>query len=540
VGAVLHSSRSRERAAQLMAVFSETARRRIPWRNATRQGRLATLEERFPRMLGGRFRLESKLGQGGMGVVYAATDTAMGRPVAIKVILPDPSVEDEAVARFLREARTTAQIRHPHIVQLYDIGRGEAGELFFVMERLQGKALADVLVDGLRMTPDRVIGIATQICGALGHAHELGFVHRDLKPANIMILRTNDDTEKATVLDFGVAKGSSYGTQLTRTGMLVGTIEYMAPEQIRGEHIDSRADIYALGMLLYRMLSGTPVFRETAVPTLIKSHMNVQPDSLRTRVPDARISEALDITVLRCLAKHPDGRPATMELLAKMLLATFDDPDSMVATLPRKRSRSVASRPALEVFDPDATQIDGKFVREQRLSMAGVEEAILLAANAAAMLAPSANASERSAPQMQSNDPSNQTPLQRPRADSVVPGQASALVAPLRLSDIQAGRHRTPLQAGHVAAPAPAGARPRTSAPSVPDPPRVQFSARSNAAGVGGATPALAAAREAIPAPSSPSTRLPPARRMPLVVVVVLALVSMLAVVAVLLARRHL
>ncbi len=285
-------------------------------------------ESELPRMLAGRFRLESVLGQGGMGTVYRAVDTTMQRTVAIKLIATDPGAEDDAVLRFLREARNTARITHPHIVHLYDLGRGDRGELFFVMELLSGESLSERIRRFTRLPVDEAIHIATQICAALGYAHKKGLVHRDLKPANVQIMERGGDPLFVKVLDFGVAKGQDQGTQITKTGALVGTVDYMAPEQILSKTIDARTDVYSLGVILYRMFTGTALFPEGAMPLVIKNHISSAPEPMASRAPDVELSPGLERVVMQCLAKKPDERYATMEELEHALVRAAREPRS--------------------------------------------------------------------------------------------------------------------------------------------------------------------------------------------------------------------
>jgi eukaryotic-like serine/threonine-protein kinase len=311
--------------------------------------------ETLPRMLSERYRLERKLGHGGMGVVYGATDIVMRRQVAVKLIAADPSQESDVASRFLREARNTARIQHPNIVHVFDLGRSAQDELFFVMELLDGESLAEKLRKVSHFSVDICVYIARQICIALAHAHEFGVIHRDLKPANVMVVPTVDDPYFVKVLDFGVAKVHDQGTQLTRAGMLVGTVEYMAPEQIKGHPIDARADIYALGVILYRMLTGTPLFRDGGSAQIITRHLNDAPEPMRKRAPQYAISPSLDAIVMKCLAKHPDGRFASMldldDALDRLMNPSEDqipnwDPteqseDSVKTELARRSSREL-------------------------------------------------------------------------------------------------------------------------------------------------------------------------------------------------------
>ena len=278
-------------------------------------------DDDLPRLLSDRYRLEGTLGHGGMGVVYRGMDLMMKRPVAVKLIRAVDGVEldDEIAGRFLREAKNTARLQHEHIIEVFDLGRGDEGGLYFVMELLEGESLSARLRRAGKISPETTVHIARQICDALQVAHTAGVIHRDLKPANIMLLSRAGDDDFVKVLDFGVAKSTAgdQDTQLTHTGMLVGTVDYMAPEQIMGKPVDGRTDVYALGVVLYKMLSGKAPFKDTGVPALIHAHLNTMPKPLievTTGVPNE-----LDHVVLRCLAKSPDRRFESMAELSRAL-----------------------------------------------------------------------------------------------------------------------------------------------------------------------------------------------------------------------------
>lgn len=278
-------------------------------------------DDDLPRLLSGRYRLEATLGHGGMGVVYRGTDLMMKRSIAVKLIRAVDGVEldDEIAGRFLREAKNTARLQHEHIIEVFDLGRSDEGGLYFVMELLEGESLSARLRREGKLSPETTVHIARQICEALQVAHTAGVVHRDLKPANIMLLSRAGDDDYVKVLDFGVAKSTAgdQDTQLTHTGMLVGTVDYMAPEQIMGKPVDGRTDVYALGVVLYKMLSGKAPFKDTGVPALIHAHLNTMPKPLMevtTGVPNE-----LDHVVLRCLAKSPERRFESMSELARAL-----------------------------------------------------------------------------------------------------------------------------------------------------------------------------------------------------------------------------
>ncbi len=288
-------------------------------------------DDSLPRLLSGRYRLEAKLGSGGMGIVYRATDLTMKRAVAVKLIRASEGVElDEEVAgRFHREAKNTARVQHEHIIEVYDLGRSEHGDLYFVMELLEGDSLSARLRRDGKLSIASTVHIGRQICDALHVAHTAGVIHRDLKPANVMLIERAGDSEFVKVLDFGVAKSYSpdQQTQLTHTGMLVGTIEYMAPEQIMGKTVDGRTDIYALGVVLYRMIAGKAPFRDGGVPALIHAHLNVMPKPLAEIMPE--VPGELDRVILRCMAKRPEHRFESMAELSRALLHAIHPDDDM-------------------------------------------------------------------------------------------------------------------------------------------------------------------------------------------------------------------
>lgn len=282
-------------------------------------------DESVPRLLDDRYWLEATIGHGGMGVVYRAVDRTMARPVAVKVVRTSDGapMDEEMVGRFLREAKNTARLHHENIVEVFDMGRTAEGDLYLVMELLEGESLSVRLRRGERLDKNAAVHIARQICAALHVAHAAGIVHRDLKPANVMLVRRGEDAHFVKVLDFGVAK--SYApdqtTKLTRSGMLVGTIEYMAPEQILGRRVDARTDIYSLGIVLYKMLTGKAPFRDGGVPSLIHAHLHVTPPPPSSLDPS--IPPVLDAVTMRCIQKRPQDRFPTMGDLSDALTAAM-------------------------------------------------------------------------------------------------------------------------------------------------------------------------------------------------------------------------
>lgn len=271
-------------------------------------------------MLGDRYRLERLLGRGGMGAVYEARDVILGRRVAIKVVVVADEGDDDVMKRFEHEARHTARLQHPNIIDVYDLGATDAGELYFVMEILDGESLADRLRREGRLPPAVAVEIGRQLLEGVGFAHAHGIVHRDLKPANVMLVPADGGAERVKVLDFGVAKSQTAQTKLTRAGFLVGTLEYMSPEQLSMKPVDGRSDLYAIGLVMYRMLSGTNTFPDAKPVQAIEYHLKVVPDSLLTRAPGVGITPALDRVVLRALSKRPEDRWQTAAEFAEGLI----------------------------------------------------------------------------------------------------------------------------------------------------------------------------------------------------------------------------
>ena len=271
------------------------------------------------RVLGGRYRLTSRLGQGGMGTVYRGVHTLMDKPVAVKILRGELATDAEAVSRFHREARSASRLDHDHCIRVSDFGQSDDGLLYLAMELLEGRSL------GQRLREERIpfgeaASIAYDIALALEHAHEAGVIHRDLKPDNVFLARRSRGREIVKVLDFGLAKlasDSGKSHSITRDGTVFGTPEYMAPEQAQGEPLDARTDLYALGVLLYRMTTGVLPFRgETFVQTLTK-HIREVPRPPHELAPD--IPPALEAIILRCLQKRARDRYDSAGAVAEAL-----------------------------------------------------------------------------------------------------------------------------------------------------------------------------------------------------------------------------
>jgi len=259
----------------------------------------------------GNYRFDEKIGEGGVGEVYRATDLLLDRAVAIKALRTDLAARSEVVERFRAEAQTLAQLNHPNIAILYSLLLEEE-ELFMVMEFVSGRTFAELLKQEGPMRPDRALPLFFEALDAIGYAHERGFVHRDVKAANVML----DHRGQVKVMDFGIARalGSSRATE---HGHLVGTLPYMSPEQIRGDETDARADIYSLGVLLFHLLTGRVPFARRSDYEVMRAHVELDPPPLRHFVP--ALSPELEAVVMRALSKDPEARFPTTAALREAL-----------------------------------------------------------------------------------------------------------------------------------------------------------------------------------------------------------------------------
>jgi hypothetical protein len=274
----------------------------------------------------GSYRLVTQLGKGGMGEVWRAHHRMLARDAAIKLIRPDmlgPDSGKNAVLirrRFEQEARTTASLRSPHTVELYDFGVTEDGVFYYVMELLDGIDLGTLVKRFGPQPPARVVWIMRQVCRSLADAHRHGMIHRDIKPSNIFLCQMGNEYDFAKVLDFGLVKVlDGNGLELTLEGVTAGTPAYIAPELAMGSpNLDGRVDLYALGCVGYWLLTGGLVFEEKGATPMILAHLrnNPLPPSQKSELP---VPPSLDRAILMCLAKEPENRPASAEVLARVL-----------------------------------------------------------------------------------------------------------------------------------------------------------------------------------------------------------------------------
>ncbi len=299
-----------------------------------------------------RYRIERLLGEGAMGAVYRAEHVHMQKAVALKVLHQSMSQNPEVVRRFEREAVAAGRIEHPHVAGASDFGRLSDGSFYLVLEFIDGKSLGQLMEEVGPMPAERACRIAAQIASALSAAHVAGIVHRDLKPENVMMPRSDAESgDVIKVLDFGMAKlqqTDNTETKLTMHGAVYGTPQYMAPEQAAGEDVDHRADLYALGLMLYEMLVGHPPFEAETMMALLIKHMTEPPPSLPPTVP-----QKLAGLVTRSLSKRPQDRPQSADevlaTLAEFLGDTYQNPRFSAVGLPDPLGPSAHRSPAPSV-----------------------------------------------------------------------------------------------------------------------------------------------------------------------------------------------
>ncbi len=278
------------------------------------------VDELVGQMLRDTYKILRVVGEGGMGRVYEARHVRIkNKRFAVKTLHPEFSRHAEVLARFAREAEASATIRSPHVMQVYDVDETPDGRPFMVGEFLEGRELADFLTDVRRLSVPLAVRVARQLCAGLGAAHELGIVHRDMKPENVFL--TGDlSSPVAKIIDFGISKsGDAIGSNLTKTGMIMGTPSFMAPEQARGDKVTHLCDVYATGAILYTMLTGQRPFDKpdaTATLTAVLLEEPPRPRSLEPSIP-----EGLETIVQRAMAKEPADRFATLAELDHELLA---------------------------------------------------------------------------------------------------------------------------------------------------------------------------------------------------------------------------
>jgi serine/threonine-protein kinase len=282
--------------------------------------RLRDREARSGTVIAGRYAVERLIARGGMASVYLASQVGLDRPVAIKILSPPPDADQEASfeERFRLEASTLAGLDHRNIVTVHDFGETSDDRFFIAMEYVDGPRLSDLLRGG-PLDPDRAVRLMLQVCAALRYAHRKGVVHRDIKPSNLLIRKDDNNEDEIKVVDFGLVKLAEHEQTLTRAGLILGSPHCMAPEQIRGLDVDHRADIYGVGVVLYRCLVGKyPFHGENSTATMI-AHLNEPVPPFAEHAPNRSYPPDLEDIVTRCLGKKPGERfDSTQELMEEL------------------------------------------------------------------------------------------------------------------------------------------------------------------------------------------------------------------------------
>lgn len=359
-------------------------------------------------MVDGRYFVEHRIGEGGMGVVYACRHTIIDKRVAMKVLRSDMAKQREASERFLNEARSASSIGNAHIIDISDYGRLFNGSAYFVMEFLEGLPLVDIADEQIPQDPARVIRIAIQLTDGLAAAHRAGIIHRDLKPDNVFLVRQGTVEEFVKILDFGIAKATAGTSKLTQAGQIFGTPHYMSPEQADGARVDQRTDIYALGVMLYELCTGKLPFDAENYMAVLAQHIHRQPTppSLIEDL-DLSLPDGLERLILRCLEKSPQGRFQSMEAVGEELKGILNRFES--AALP---AVSAISRPGVPTPTEDqalvvASQVAKKKRSNLRLYLSVAAVAALLSGTLAWMTrpAPPSSIEEMSPPPGLEEDP---------------------------------------------------------------------------------------------------------------------------------------
>jgi CheY-like chemotaxis protein len=307
------------------------------------------------------YRIEERIGRGGMGVVYRAEHLNLQRRAAVKIIAPDLAESEGFRERFTREARIAAALQHPNIVTVYDAGEVD-GLLYLAMQFVQGEDLAAILRKDGRLRPYRAIDVCRQVASALDAAHAMGLIHRDIKPANVLIEGRN-----AFLTDFGLTKRLD-GThaQLTRAGDVVGTIHYVAPEQIEGRKVSARSDVYSLGCLLYHCLAGQVPFALDTDVAVIYAHLSEDPPKLSSLRPE--LPEGLDAVLAKALDKSPDRRFPSCSDMISAARAVIDAAGPLSETIPPRPSGPLVAPPASAVRDA------AEAARRPRVLLGGLDD----------------------------------------------------------------------------------------------------------------------------------------------------------------------
>jgi eukaryotic-like serine/threonine-protein kinase len=349
-------------------------------------------------VLAGRYRILAKLGEGAMGAVYVGEHLHIGRHDAIKLLRPGLAGDAEAIARFTRGTRNVSAIRHPNVCAIYDFSDTPEGFRYLAMEYIEGETLKELLDREGRLEPARAVAIARQVADALQAAHDAGVIHRDLKPGNIMICRGRDDAEVVKVVDFDIAKGSAEAedAEVTRLGFVVGTPEYMSPEQLTGDRLDGRSDLYSLGVVLFRMLAGTLPFRAANTQEIMVQRLTGEPLRLDEVLPPGAAPPQLQQALDRALARRAEDRQASVGEFGREIGAAVDGraagmpPDGLAAThvgpRPPLPARASAAPMTGGASAGAARTVPSTGFRRAPLAVAAIVAVLVLAAAGAAVM----------------------------------------------------------------------------------------------------------------------------------------------------------
>ncbi len=314
-----------------------------------RPGPTGDAERTVPqRVLGGRYELHEELGRGGMAVVWAGIDLRLGRRVAVKTMRPEHAADSTFQARFRREAQSAASLNHHSIVAVYDNGEGELNGVsvpYIVMEHVEGRTLRDILHEGRPILPERALEVVAEVLDALEYSHRAGIIHRDVKPANVMVTPAGD----VKVMDFGIARAlGDVSAGLTQTAAVIGTAQYLSPEQARSEQVDARSDVYSTGCLLYELLTGRPPFTGDSPVSVAYQHVREEP-----RPPSAvssRVPPEADRIAMQALRKNPADRYQSAGQMRADIHRALDGENVLASEAP-----TVAAATAVAPVPPDAT-----------------------------------------------------------------------------------------------------------------------------------------------------------------------------------------
>jgi serine/threonine-protein kinase len=317
----------------------------------------AEADEYIGKTLAKKYEVEALIGEGGMGKVYRARQVALDKLVVLKVLRHSLLGDDRTVARFKREAKAASRLNHPNSISILDFGQAEDGALFIAMEFVPGQDLHTVLSKDGPLPEPRIVRIGSQVLSALNDAHAAGVIHRDLKPENIMVEQRRNEADFVKVLDFGIAKiqDGEDGPTLTRTGFVCGTPEYMSPEQARGATLDHRSDLYAVGVLLYQLLTGRLPFESDSAVGYATKHLTEEPLPPSRKRPELRVSPAMERLIMRALSKSPDDRPQDAETFKAELLAVDKERERRASAAPANRRPAANSAGVLAPLPRRAT-----------------------------------------------------------------------------------------------------------------------------------------------------------------------------------------